>query len=172
MSKLEQNSAPSYYSSSEEGDGESRSVSPVQEDSNIFFNEVLESLKRGYNEKSNPDYLILEINSSRYAYNMSLKEVNFYVVKAILSLPIMHVEDANVLTNLNSVLAHLGPVMNNYIRGEDAMHDCLQAFEEVCKQYEHFQPKLPQLIHYLYDKEVVTDDAILQWHDELDEESR
>lgn len=122
------NYASSTYSSSSDDD-DSQNAEPIQEDSNIFLSEVIESLKRGYEEKSNPDFLILEINSSRYAYNMTLTEVNFYVVKAILSFPTLQEENSNILNELNEILKHLGPVMKNYIRGTDAMHDCLKAFE-------------------------------------------
>lgn len=91
---------------------------------------MLDSLNRGFDEKSNPDFLILEINSSRYAYNMALSEVNFYVVKAILNL--RHISEANAnnfIGTINQVLSHLGPVFKNYIRGDDAMMDCLKAIE-------------------------------------------
>lgn len=30
--------------------------------------------------------------------------------------------------------------------------------------------KLAQIIHFLYDKEVVTEDSIIQWHDDLDDD--
>lgn len=86
-------------------------------------------MSRGFQEKSNPDFLILEINSSRYAYNMSLKEVNFNVVKAIFSLPTIKESASNVLLDINAVLKQLGPVMSNYIKSEEAMVDCLKALE-------------------------------------------
>lgn len=96
----------------------------------VFLSEVVDSLSRGFQEKSNPDFLILEINSSRYAYNMSLKEVNFNVVKAIFSLPnIKEPPNNNVLIEINAVLKQLGPVMSNYIKSEEAMLDCLKALE-------------------------------------------
>lgn len=40
--------------------------------------EVIDSLTRGFEDKLACDNLILEINSSRYAYNVTLKEVSFY----------------------------------------------------------------------------------------------
>lgn len=95
----------------------------------VFLTEVIDSLERGYQEKTNPDFLILEINSSRYAYNMSLSEVNFYVVKALLNLYPIKETDGNVLTAFNQVFAQLNGVLKNYIRGPDAMRDCLQAIE-------------------------------------------
>lgn len=132
------------------------------------MSEVIDSLTRGFDEKTNPDFLILEINSSRYAYNMSLTEVNFFVVKAILSLqPLVNATGANVMTAFNQVLGHLGPVFKNYIRGEDAMRDCLKAIEECCSQNENLKTKIAQIIHYLYDKEIVSEDAILAWHVEV-----
>lgn len=97
-----------------------------------FLKEVLDSLERGINENIKTDNLILEINSSRYAYNMSLTEVNFYVVKALLNLcPIKDEANGNVLTAFNQIFAQLHGVLKNYIRGPDAMKDCLNAIE-VC----------------------------------------
>lgn len=130
-------------------------------------------MTRGLEEKLNPAFLILEINSSRYAYNMSLSEVNFFVVKALLSLP--PVADATrdssgsaiVMTALKQVLAHLDPVLSNYIRGEDGMRDCLKAIEECCSQNENLKMRIAQIIHYLYDKDTLSDDAILLWHSEV-----
>lgn len=89
----------------------------------------MDSLARGFQEKSNPDFLILEINSSRYAYNMSLKEVNFNVVKAVFSLQPIKEANVNVLNAINQVLIRLGPVISNYIKSDEAMLDCLKAIE-------------------------------------------
>lgn len=97
----------------------------------VFLTEVIDSLERGFKEKTKPDYLILEINSSRYAYNMSLSEVNFYVVKALLNLYPIKEADGNVLSAFNQIFAALNGVLKNYIRGADAMGDCLKAIE-VC----------------------------------------
>ncbi|XP_053692526.1 translation initiation factor eIF-2B subunit epsilon [Sabethes cyaneus] len=167
--KRTQDPLSDYSSSSDEG--ESRGMSPVQEDSNIFLSEVLESLKRGYSERSNPDYLILEINSSRYAYNMALSEVNFYVVKAILMLLTMQENAASaIVSTFKQLLTYFGPVFKNYIRGRDAMFDCLRALEETCEQEEMVRTKIAQLVHYLYERDFITEEVILEWHQELEEE--
>lgn len=44
----------------------------------VFYTEVIDSLMRGFDEKLSCDNLILEINSSRYAYNVTVKEVNSF----------------------------------------------------------------------------------------------
>lgn len=96
----------------------------------VFLSEVMESLKRGFEEKSNPDFLILEINSSRYAYNMSLSEVNFFVIKAVFSLSaLIEAGPTNVLTVFKQVMQYFSSVVKNYIKGGDAMGDCLKALE-------------------------------------------
>lgn len=100
---------------------------------------------------------------------MTLEEVNYYVVRAILSLPLITDENANPVSALEKLLGHLNIVMKNYIRGEPAMRDCLKAFEDACNESSVLKPKTAQLIHYLYDKEIVTEDAILAWYGELDD---
>lgn len=135
----------------------------------VFLSEVIDSLNRGYAAKSNPDFLILEINSSRYAYNMSLTEVNFFVVKAVLALePIAAAPaDANVLAAFKLVMQHLAPMFRNYIRGAAAQRDCLQAIAESCGQCERLRGRIAQLVHYLYDQDILGEEAILAWHAEL-----
>lgn len=60
---------------------------------------------------------------------MSLSEVNFYVVKALLNLYPIKESDGNVLSAFNQIFAQLHGVLKNYIRGADAMIDCLKAIE-------------------------------------------
>lgn len=152
MTDVEYKYESSIYSSSSDG-SESYRGSPVLDDANreykthdsknifiahifififfvaVFLTEVIDSLERGFKEKTNPDFLILEINSSRYAYNMSLAEVNFYVVKALLNLYPVKESNGNVLSAFNQIFAHLNGVLKHYIRGSDAMGDCLKAIE-------------------------------------------
>uniref|UniRef100_A0A182W3Y7 Translation initiation factor eIF2B subunit epsilon n=1 Tax=Anopheles minimus TaxID=112268 RepID=A0A182W3Y7_9DIPT len=162
---------PSVYEPSDD-ECDSGSASPVQEDANIFLSEVLESLKRGLSERTNAEYLILEINSSRYAYNMALCEVNYYVVKAILQ--IMLQEDGvvtNTVATLRRLLDYFGVVFRNYIRDRDAMMDCLKAFEEMCSTSETMRTKIAQLVHYLYEQDLIGEEVIIEWYDGMEDET-
>ncbi|KAH8351278.1 hypothetical protein KR084_009441 [Drosophila pseudotakahashii] len=160
-----------YSDLSEDDEDASRAVTPLPDDTNIFLGEVIDSLTRGFREKSNPDFLILEINSSRYAYNMSLKEVNFNVVKAVFGMQsIVEPANNNVLVAINAAFKQLGPVVSNYIKSEDAMVDCLKALEDVYEENPLVQEKISQIVHYLYDKDFVSEDAIQGWFEQLDEE--
>ncbi|XP_017054664.1 translation initiation factor eIF-2B subunit epsilon [Drosophila ficusphila] len=156
---------------SDDDEDASRAVTPLPDDTNIFLGEVIDSLTRGFREKSNPDFLILEINSSRYAYNMSLKEVNFNVVKAVFGMQsIVEPANDNVLVAINAAFKQLGPVVSNYIKSEDAMLDCLKALEDVYEENVLVREKISQIVHYLYDKDFVSEEAIKTWYEQLDEE--
>uniref|UniRef100_A0A182J402 Translation initiation factor eIF2B subunit epsilon n=1 Tax=Anopheles atroparvus TaxID=41427 RepID=A0A182J402_ANOAO len=163
--------SPSIYQLSDEEAG-SGAPSPVLEDSSIFLLEVVESLKRGLAEQTNAEYLILEINSSRYAYNMSLGEVNFYVVKAILQILVLQEGVAtNMVGTLRKLLAYFGIVFKNYIRDKDAMLDCLKAFEEMSQSNELIRTKIAQLLHYLYEADLVGEQVIIDWYEDVEDET-
>lgn len=94
----------------------------------VFLQEVIDSLARGYEEKLKCDYLILEINSSRYAYNIQLHEVNFFVVRALLSIPIV-AESKNVVATVKDIFKFFRPILANYIKTKPSIKDCLRAIE-------------------------------------------
>lgn len=156
----------SAYSSPNESEDEDGGPTFQQEDSHIFLTEVVDSLKRGFEEKSNPEFLILEINSSRYAYNMALNEVNFYVIKAAFNLPVV-VSSTEPLKGFMQVYTYLGEkVLKNYIKGDSAMLDCLNAIVECCDENENLKPKLMHIVKFMYDKDVLSEDIITSWHED------
>ncbi|CAG9791992.1 unnamed protein product [Diatraea saccharalis] len=146
----------------------SLSDSPVPDDTNMFLQEVIDSLARGYEEKLKCDYLILEINSSRYAYNIQLNEVNFFVVKALLSIPIL-TETKSVLSTIKDIWKYFQPVISNYIKTKSSIMDCLRAVEDSCLKSLWLEGKAGQIIHLLYDADVVDEDSLLEWYKELQE---
>ncbi|PSN41588.1 hypothetical protein C0J52_17905 [Blattella germanica] len=95
------------FSDSEKSDR----ASPIPDDTHLFFTEVIDSLTRGFDDKLHPDNLILEINSSRYAYN-------------------------------------------DMATSTDILRECLI-----------------KLLHLLYEKDILTEDNIMEWHKSSDEES-
>lgn len=85
---------------------------------------MVDSLLRGYEDKLPCDNLVLEVNSSRYAYNVTLNEVNYYVVRAILTL-----QDEFRWDAIAAKLKYFMPLLVNYVRNEEAMLDSLNAIE-------------------------------------------
>ncbi|XP_073997537.1 eukaryotic translation initiation factor 2B subunit epsilon [Rhodnius prolixus] len=133
--------------------------SPVQEDTNLFYNEVVDSLLRGYEDKLPCDNLVLELNSSRFAYNVSVNEVNYYVVKAIVTL-----KDDFSWEALSAKLKYFMPLFVNYVRNEMAMADCLQAIEDCTEMQPQLVLVIMNLIHLLYKKDILSEESILEWY--------
>lgn len=48
------------------------------------------------------------------------------------------------------------------------MSSFVKYFQESCHQNEALKSKIAQIIHFLYDKEVITEESILSWHNDLD----
>ncbi|CAH0397468.1 unnamed protein product [Chilo suppressalis] len=154
--------------SSDSSEASSLPDSPVPDDTNIFLQEVIDSLARGYEEKLKCDYLILEINSSRYAYNIQLNEVNFFVVRALLGIPIL-TEAKNVLATIKDIWKYFQPVVSNYIKTKSSIMDCLKAVEDSCLKCPWLEGKAGQIVHLLYETDVVDEDSLLEWYEELKE---
>lgn len=170
LNPVEPNYESSAYSSRNESEDEDGGPAFQQEDSSIFLSEVIESLKRGFDEKSNADFLILEINSSRYAYNMALNEVNFFVIKAAFNLPAV-VSNEEPLKGFMQVYNYLGEkVIKNYIKGESAMIDCLNSVVECCEENASLKAKLMHIVKFLYDKDVLSEEVILSWYQDVEQE--
>lgn len=169
MASLENMYESSVYSSDSEDDEDEDKPNFAPDDGHIFLGEVIESIKRGYEKKNNPDFLILEINSSRYAYNMSLNEVNFYVVKAIFNLPSLEsADEASYLKEFKLIYTYISSVLKNYIRGAEAMTDCLKAIYDCCVTgHETLKRKISQILCLFYNEDILVDTVILKWYDGL-----
>ncbi|XP_031835184.1 eukaryotic translation initiation factor 2B subunit epsilon [Nomia melanderi] len=158
--------------SSDEG---SECISPIPDDTHMFLSEVIDSLLRGFQDKLNCENLILEINSSRYAYNVSMSEVTYNVIKAILNLPFLYLSEKKETVNnqnykkcLKIMVTYFHPIILNYVKTEDAQDDCLRAIEEIATTTEKLLPFLQHLLHLFYDKDVLSEEKILEWYRSTD----
>lgn len=147
----------------------------LQDDNETFLNEVIESLSRGYQDKLKCENLILEINSSRYAYNINIQQVSFNVIKAILKLPLTDNQSTADLKNkypeqhrtLREMLKYFKPIIANYIKTEDAQEDCLRAIQDVAfTDKEYIVPFSPNLLHFFYDNDILSEEKILEWYEQ------
>lgn len=150
---------------------------PIADDTHMFLTEVIDSLLRGYQDKVKCENLILEINSSRYAYNVSIREVSYNVVKAILSLPLHYLSEtgvdhstANYQKTLKPMLEHFHMIVANYVKTEDAQEDCLRAIEDTVATTQQVLQSAQLLFKYFYDRDILTEDKILEWYD-IDEDN-
>ncbi|XP_037071449.1 translation initiation factor eIF-2B subunit epsilon-like [Pollicipes pollicipes] len=134
---------------------------------------VLDSLVRGYSEKIRTENLILEVNSSKFAYNVTVQELNSLVVKAILSVP-EHGCDQPLpppafLAKLQSVLATFMPLLANYIKNEESEWSCLRALETFSCEHAAMAACLAKVLMVLYQKDILSETTILAWYNESQE---
>lgn len=152
--------------------------SPIPDDTNMFLSEVIDSLLRGYQDKLNCENLILEINSSRYAYNVTICEVTYNVIKAILSLPLHYlcetktpVDNQTYQKNLKIMLKYFDAIILNYMKNKDAQNDCLRAIEDVASTTDELLPYVQRLLHQFYDRDILSEEKILEWYESSSEDA-
>ena len=71
-----------------------------------------------------------------------------------------------LLNEVNRYLKHFIGLLSKYVSTEKtqgAQSDCLSALETFCLDESHFLPIVAKIIHILYDKEIVSDEAVFKW---------
>lgn len=142
-----------------------RCDSPIYDEYNYFFNEVYESLQRGIEEKVIAENLILEVNSSKHAYNVPMNEVNSLVVKAILKL--IQNDGDDFFETLKNHMKYMLLVIKNYIRcnNVDSQNDCIYTIEEFFLNNEETLKYIDfsKTIQFLYNENVLDEEVIFAW---------
>ncbi|XP_020606642.1 translation initiation factor eIF-2B subunit epsilon-like [Orbicella faveolata] len=152
--------------SSVSSEEETPPCSPPPEDSRLFYTEVLESIRHGVADHVDPENIILEINASKFAYNVTFHELNQAVVKSLLesSLHDVSLSKQDLSKNLKKAVDYLLPIISNYIKTSDGQRDALNASEEFFVQAMWAAPLCQTFLHLLYDKEILEEPIILQWY--------
>lgn len=101
-----------------------------------------------------------------------MNDLNKLVIKVILDLPDSGSSDSSgkstsaYIERLVPILNHLLPLIQNYIKSRESQFDCITSIEEHCLlKAERMTPIVfVKLVNYLYDKDVVKEDVILEWY--------
>lgn len=141
-------------------------ASPPPEDTKLFYNEVLDTIRNGISSKVNPENLVLEINASKYAYNVTFDELNHAVTKAFLEsvfsdLTTCHQE---ILKDLKKAVDHLHPLFAHYMKEIQNQKVGILAAEEYFIQNQIAPPAFQTFLHLMYDRDVLDETVILQWY--------
>ena len=104
----------------------------------------------------------------RFAYNVSMNELITLIIKAILDLPNSTkklTNGSNYFSILLPSLTHLTPLIQNYVKSQESQRDCLIAIEEYCllNQENINAATLTKVLKYLYDKDILDEDVIVNW---------
>ncbi|KJH50669.1 hypothetical protein DICVIV_03189 [Dictyocaulus viviparus] len=149
---------------------ESEEFDQVESDATShFYEEVVESMERiqglTFSDQQMHN-LILEINSSKLAYNISMEDVAKYVFFAFLGLP-----GNETWTKLKELCQKWILLFKNYYKPRKSQIQLLLAIEDRFKRSSvKFRPLVARLVHFLYnDMDILEEESILEWVESLDE---
>jgi len=175
LSGSEEDSEDDSEDGESEAEDERGTGSPLLDDVRLFYKEVLDSLVRGYAEKISPENLILEVNSSKFAYNVTVQELNYNLVKAILSVPEQGLDSPlpplTYVSHLAAVFSTFKPVLTNYIRSEEAELSCLRAMEQFSYRHQGLAAGYTRTLMTLYQTDILSDDGIVAWYHDTSQRS-
>ncbi|XP_048578779.1 translation initiation factor eIF-2B subunit epsilon isoform X2 [Nematostella vectensis] len=139
---------------------------PPPEDSRLFYNEVLETIRLGVVDGVSGDNMILEINASKYAYNVTFRDVNQSIGKALLesALHDNNMDNQAQSVNLKKTMMHLKPVFENYVKDAEGQRDLIGAIEDFFLDNAWCRDTLQVCLHLLYEMDVLDETVILHWH--------
>lgn len=173
--------AQDYLSNLEdaESDFESSSESDASsvDGEETFLCEVLDSLVRGYEETIRNENLVLEVNSSKHAYNISIDDVYATIAKALLLLPEKLTNSPGNVVEYSKVvessIQKFKQFLLNYIKTAESRATFLITMSEVhlSKQVDYLTDTvLAKVIYKLYEIDALDEDSILEWFRNCDDD--
>lgn len=167
-------------SDDEDSDNETESCSEVSgmEEDEKFFNEVLDSLIRGYEEGIVNENLVLEVNSSKHAYNISIDDVFSTIARAILSLPgsldkAKAKNPAEYFEIIEKSILEFRQFLLNYMKNDESRAIVIRTMEDLylSKQIEHLNDTvLAKVIYKLYEIDALDEESIVDWYNDYDDD--
>uniref|UniRef100_A0A1D1Y333 Translation initiation factor eIF2B subunit epsilon n=1 Tax=Anthurium amnicola TaxID=1678845 RepID=A0A1D1Y333_9ARAE len=133
-----------------------------------FDGEVDATFRRAVDEGIDEENVILEVNSLKLAYNVEHTDCAgalFYaMMKLALSVP--HSAQIELLEKAKEVIEHWKSLLKHYMRTIDEEVEVILKFEEMCLDLEsttEFSPLFTRILVFLYDQEILSEDAIIAW---------
>ncbi|PIN21051.1 Translation initiation factor 2B, epsilon subunit (eIF-2Bepsilon/GCD6) [Handroanthus impetiginosus] len=155
-----------------EPDSVNDSDEDVRDDSVQFEKEVEATFLRAVNENVKEDHVILEVNSLRLSYNLAATDCAgalFYAMMK-LALDAPHGSPGELVKNVAAVITKWNKLLKYYLPSIDEEIEVILKFEEMClESTKEYSTLFVQILHLLYDKDILEEDAILNWASEKEE---
>lgn len=134
-----------------------------------FEKEVEATFQRAVHENIKEDNVILEVNSLRLSYNMTAADcagaIFYSVIKLALEMP--HSFDDELQKNVAKVVTTWKKLLKYYLPSIDEEIEVILKFEEMClESAKKFAPRFAQILHLLYEMDIIQEEAILAWEAE------
>ncbi|KAG9291447.1 hypothetical protein G9A89_021866 [Geosiphon pyriformis] len=132
-----------------------------------FSKEVVLTLERAFNEGHTVDIAALELNTLRMASNMTFHDVRTVVIPSVLSQidikkNVSDPKEMNIRTK--EVLNRWAPLIGKLILSPSDQLDALYILQEYCAKDESHVKLLAPSLKFLYDLDVIEEDAIIRWY--------
>ncbi|KAL3516208.1 hypothetical protein ACH5RR_023110, partial [Cinchona calisaya] len=141
----------------------------MKDDYDFFEKEVDATFRRAVDENIKEDNVILEVNSLRLSYNLTTADCAgalFYsMMKSALSAP--HSSSNDLVKNATNVITKWKKLLKYYLPSMDEEIEVILKFEEMCfESTKEYSKVFVQILHLLYDKDIIQEEAILNWASE------
>merc|ERR1712130_822559 len=117
------------------------------------------------------DSLVLEINGSKHAWNITLSEVNQCVIYAVLTNGVDTSQPpAALLSAATANIKKFLGLLRKYCSGANKQGYYLAGLETLVTRDSAWLEVLPKVLHFLYDEDVLEDAVIIDWMGEEGED--
>ncbi|XP_077241071.1 uncharacterized protein LOC143881706 [Tasmannia lanceolata] len=144
----------------------------LKDDFTYFEKEVEATFLRAVHDGVELDHVILEVNSLRLSYNMSFADCAgaiFYSMMK-LSLEAPYNSNGELLSNAKKIIFRWEDLLKHYLQTIDEEIEVIMKFEEMClESATELSPLFSLILRELYDKDIITENAILSWASEKEE---
>ncbi|KAE9598104.1 hypothetical protein Lal_00003914 [Lupinus albus] len=138
-------------------------------DDSYFEKEVEATFLRAAQENIQEAHLILEVNSLKLSYNKVAADCAGAVFYALMkyALDTVHSSADSLVQNVKDILRKWKNVLRPYLTDIDDQIEVILKFEEMCSESaKAFAPLFTSILHFMYEEDIVEEDAILNWDDE------
>ncbi|XP_030466992.1 uncharacterized protein LOC115685973 isoform X1 [Syzygium oleosum] len=141
----------------------------AEDDAAYFEKEVEATFLRAVNENVEVEHVILEVNSLRLSYNMQSADCAGAIFHSMMKLALdtTHSSRNELLHNVHNMVNTWQKLLKSYLAGKDEEIEVILKFEEIClESASELSPLFTQILHLLYDKDIITEEAIEDWESE------
>ncbi|CAO2837518.1 unnamed protein product [Amaranthus hypochondriacus] len=137
-----------------------------------FEKEVEATFQRAVQENIKDDNVILEVNSLRLSFNMAAADCAGAIFYSVMKLAVETAHSSNIELHKSvaKVITTWKKLLKYYLSSVDEEIEVILKFEEICSESaKELSPLFAQILHILYDVDIIQEEAILAWESEKQE---
>ncbi|EGC31039.1 hypothetical protein DICPUDRAFT_40532 [Dictyostelium purpureum] len=135
-----------------------------------FQREVRDTIRRGINENLLMENIQVEINGLKFAYIKDGLDCLAAILPVLLEHPNINTVSAKDLSAfIVKRISSYSPLLVKF-SSEDNQVDLIFKIQDFCDENEQYKSVFQLILHRLYDNDVISEDAILEWAQEIEDD--